>query len=116
MAQYLVKSGAFRLTRCDRGFNLITYAVLSLSLSMVKWACKQGCDLNNRDINGLSVLHAAVAQPDQVEKEAEICAILEYLIEEGALIDTETYPTPAQLAEAGNLHEAAEVLKAHGGM
>ncbi len=111
MAQFLVKSGALRLTLCERGFDILTYAVLSLSLPMVKWACSQGCDPNHRNRMGMSVLHAAVGQANRVDRESEICEILEYLIQKGARIEPFDRLLPWQIAEGNNLHQAAKILR-----
>lgn len=111
MAEYLINSGALRLSKCDRGFEALTYAVLSLSLAMVQWACQQGYNLNNQYIGGMTVLHAAVAHPFQgIERELDSCAIIEYLIQKGAIV-TEAYPNPIQLAEGNGLFKAAEILQ-----
>ena len=111
MAKCLVKSGALRLVFCDRGFDILTYAVISLSLPMVKWALKQGCDPNHLNRGGMTVLGAAVARTDQGEKEAEICAILEHLIQAGAVIDPYMQPNPIYIAEANQLPQAAKLLR-----
>jgi hypothetical protein len=110
MAQYLVKSGALCFSVCDRGFHALIYAVLGLSLPMVEWACRLGCDPNHRTVGGFTALHAAVAQPDKGEREAEICAILEFLINEGARIDRRMRPMPGEIADANHLPEAAQIL------
>ncbi len=110
MAQYLVKSGALCFSVCDRGFNALIYAVLGLSLPMVEWACRLGCDPNHQTVGGFTPLHAAVAQPDKGEREGEICAILEFLIKEGARIDRRMRPMPGEIAEASHLPEAAKIL------
>lgn len=112
VAKYLIKSGAFPLALCDKGFSLLTYAVRSLSLPMVKWALEQGCDVNHRLEGGMTVLHAVVSNPTAAEngREPEICSILEFLLNEGAVVYNIPL-SPVELAEGCNLAQAAKILQ-----
>lgn len=123
IVDYLAKMGASPFKCCERGRNALMFAVMGRSLPAVKWAVNHGISLSatmksldsSAHPNGLNALHAAVGVPSQFLQEGDeekICAILDYLIEQGATPPkpSESAPCPLQLAMANELYKAAKIL------